>query len=147
AYNTFDWRSFKYFKRAPKSDMITLSVTMLVSIITSNLALGAICGIVAAIITFAVKISHIDVTKRKTEANHITYHISGQLFFASIQSMHKQLDHDHDESHVTLDFQHAYLLDSTSVSALQTSTLNLEKHDQTVNIINLNSIRTEILER
>lgn len=147
AYNTFDWRSFKYFKRAPKSDMITLSVTMLVSIITSNLALGAICGIVAAIITFAVKISHIDVTKRKTEADHITYHIAGQLFFASIESMLEQLNYDDDESHVTLDFKHAHLWDSTSVSAIQTAILNLEKHDKTVKIINLNSNSTEMLER
>src|SRR5699024_10153187 len=120
---------------------------MLVSIITSNLALGAICGIVAAIITFAVKISHIDVTKRKTEADHITYHISGQLFFASIESMLEQLDYDDDESHVTLDFKHAHLWDSTSVSAIQTAILNLEKHDKTVKIINLNSNSAEMLER
>ena len=61
--------------------------------------------------------------------------------------MLEQLDYDDDESHVTLDFKHAHLWDSTSVSAIQTAILNLEKHDKTVKIINLNSNSTEMLER
>lgn len=52
---TFDWSSFSYLRKAPKSDALVMLVTVIVVIATGNLAMGVIVGVILSAIFFAVK--------------------------------------------------------------------------------------------
>lgn len=147
AINTFDWRSFQYVRRAPKTDVIVMLVTMAGVLITKNLAIGTILGVIIAALLFARKISKIDVDQYKKD-NSITFVVTGQLFFASIESLVDQLIvYEGEKKHIIIDFQEANLWDSSAVEAIQTTIQNFEKRRYKISVINLNTDSKYLLNR
>ncbi len=43
---TVDWHSFKYIKNAPKTDAFVMILTVIIVLMTQNLAIGVIVGVV-----------------------------------------------------------------------------------------------------
>src|SRR5699024_5390599 len=43
---TFDWGSFKYLRRAPRTDAIVMLVTVIIVVATSDLSKGVIAGVI-----------------------------------------------------------------------------------------------------
>lgn len=147
AINTFDWRSFNYVRRAPKADVIVMLVTMAGVLTTNNLAVGTILGVILAALLFARKVSEIDVD-RYSKDNKIIFEITGQLFFASIESFIDKLTaYEEKNKNVVLDFKHSTVWDSTAVEGIQTAILNLEKRGYTVDVTNLNTDSKILLSR
>ena len=147
AINTFDWRSFNYVRRAPKTDVIVMLVTMVGVLATNNLAVCTILGVILAALLFARKVSEIDVD-RYSKDNKIIFEITGQLFFASIESFIDKLTaYEEKNTHVVLDFKHATVWDSSAVEGIQTAILNLEKRGCTVDVTNLNTDSKILLSR
>src|SRR5699024_7547944 len=60
---TFDWGSFKYLIKAPRTDAIVMLVTVIVVVATSDLSKGVIAGVILSAIFFVSKISKINVVK------------------------------------------------------------------------------------
>lgn len=147
AINTFDWRSFNYVRRAPKTDVIVMLVTMAGVLTTNNLAIGTILGVILAALLFARKVSEIDVD-RYSKDNTIIFEITGQLFFASIESFIDKLTaYEEKNTNVVLDFKHSTVWDSSAVEGIQTAILNLEKRGCTVDVTNLNTDSKILLSR
>ncbi|CAD2072409.1 SulP family inorganic anion transporter [Phocicoccus pinnipedialis] len=147
AINTFDWRSFQYVRRAPKTDVIVMLVTMAGVLATNNLAVGTILGVILAALLFARKISEIDIDQYKKD-NAVIFEVTGQLFFASVESFIEQLtDYDGENTKIIIDFEHATLWDSTAVEAIQTAILNFEKRGYETSVINLNTDSKYVLNR
>src|SRR5699024_8530133 len=71
---TFDWSSFKYVVKAPRSDAAVMLVTVAVVVATNDLSKGVIAGIILSAIFFVAKISKIQVSKRQ-ENEIITYDV------------------------------------------------------------------------
>lgn len=147
AINTFDWRSFQYIRRAPKTDVIVMLVTMAGVLTTNNLAIGTILGVVLAALLFARKVSKIDIYQYKKD-NTIIFEVTGQLFFASIESLIDQLtDYEGEIKTIILDFEHANLWDSSAVEAIQTAKQNFERRGYKISVINLNTDSKRLLNR
>ena len=79
---TFDWNSFKYIQKAPKTDAVVMILTVIIVLMTHNLALGVVVGVIFSALFFATKISKVEVTSEKFgKTNRLSF--KGQIFDGS----------------------------------------------------------------
>jgi len=95
---TFSWSSIKDLREHPRSSSVVMLATVIVVVVTHNLALGVGVGVLFSGIFFAWKISQVfRVSSQVTgdasnEGLHRTYLIEGQLFFASAEAFTSSFD-------------------------------------------------------
>ena len=141
---TFDWRSFKFIKKAPRTDAFVMILTVAIVLISNNLALGVIVGVVVSALCFATKISNVVVTYEE-EDDTIHYYITGQIFFVSIDSLMNQLDLELRHKTIYLNFKDAHLWDDSAVNAIDTLIDNYYKKDNTIYVQYLNKDSRKIV--
>ncbi|WP_440858200.1 SulP family inorganic anion transporter [Staphylococcus shinii] len=141
---TFNWRSFKFIKKAPRTDALVMILTVAIVLITSNLALGVIVGIIVSALCFATKTSNVSV--QYEEINHaIHYNIKGQIFFVSIDSLMNQLDLELHDKTIYLNFKEAHLWDDSAVNAIDTLIENYHKKNNKIYVKHLNKDSRKIV--
>ena len=136
AFSTFNFESIKRIRKVPMSDTIVMIVTVIVVLLTHNLAYGVIAGILVSMISFASKISEIKITK--TEINNLVkYKIEGQLFFASTTKFINSFDYIEKEKIVALDFSNVKVWDESAVDAIDKVIMKYKNNNTNINIIGL----------
>ena len=90
---TFDWTSFSYLRKAPKTDGLVMLVTVAIVVATHDLSKGVIAGVILSAIFFVAKISTIKVKEQHNQLNTI-FNVEGQLFFASVEGFVESFDFD-----------------------------------------------------
>ncbi len=141
---TFNWSSFKYMKKAPKSDVAVMILTVLSVVFTHNLALGVVVGVIFSALFFATKISNVEVVKHEVD-NFIQYRVIGQIFFVSIDSMMNQINLNDENKQIEIDFKQAHLWDDSAVDAVDTLVRKLSEKNNKVYVINLNENSHKII--
>ncbi|MFJ1815558.1 SulP family inorganic anion transporter, partial [Staphylococcus saprophyticus] len=135
---TFDWNSFKYIKKAPKTDAVVMLITVIIVLMTHNLAIGVVAGVVFSALFFATKISKVEVISEEFgKINRLSF--KGQIFFVSIDSMMDQINFDIKNSTIELNFNNAHLWDDSAVDAIDTIVRKLEEKNNIVRVEKLNS--------
>jgi sulfate permease, SulP family len=110
----FDWQSFKYVMTAPKKDVFVMLLTIAVVLYTHNLALGVVAGIVMSALFFVNEISRVKITQQGS-----TYSVSGQLFFASTESLVNYFkSQTYTSSNVVIDFTACKVWDDSAIGSL-----------------------------
>lgn len=141
---TFDWSSFRYVKKAPRTDAFVMLITVTIVLFTHNLAIGVIIGVIFSALFFATKISKVDVhLEQKTDATVL--HFEGQIFFASIDTTIEQIEFKKYEKPVKLDFSKAHLWDDSAVDAVDTIVRKFEETGNTVYIEAMNTDSRKIV--
>lgn len=141
---TFNWRSFKFIKNAPRTDALVMILTVTIVLITSNLALGVIIGVIVSALAFATKISNVSV--QFEEIDHaIHYNIKGQIFFVSIDSLMNQLNLDLRDKTIYLNLKEAHLWDDSAVNAIDTLIENYHKKNNNIYVQHLNKDSRKIV--
>ena len=141
---TFNWRSFKFIKNAPRTDALVMILTVTIVLITSNLALGVIIGVIVSALSFATKISNVSV--QFEEIDHaIHYNSKGQIFFVSIDSLMNQLNLDLRDKTIYLNFKEAHLWDDSAVNAIDTLIENYHKKNNKIYVQHLNKDSRKIV--
>jgi len=139
---TFDWRSVSpaTVRRMPLSATVIMVCTVLVTVVTRNLAYGVIVGVVVATLSFARRVAHVTevVTEPVTDSQVKTYLVRGPLFFASSNDLVHQFDYAGDPSRVIIDLADSQVFDSSSVAALDAIELKYTQHGKQVEIVGLN---------
>ena len=130
---TFNWSSFKYILKAPRSDAIVMIATVAVVVYTDNLAIGVILGVILSALFFVASIS-----KVKIQEVDGTYIIEGPLFFASTQGFVQTIEKAKTNI-VTIDLSNSHLWDESAVGAVAKVTLKLEEQGKIVHIKGLNT--------
>ncbi|MGP0580075.1 SulP family inorganic anion transporter [Paenibacillus peoriae] len=143
---TFDWSSFSYLRKAPLSDAIVMLATVIVVVVTDNLAIGVITGIILSAIFFAAKISKVGVTSHFT-GNKVTYKISGQLFFASVESFVEAFDFNIKNKDIVIDFSDAHIWDDSGVGAVDKVVIRYRTNSNHVTVIGLNASSEKIINK
>jgi len=143
---TFDWSSFKYLVRAPRTDAIVMVVTVIIVVATHDLSKGVIAGVILSAVFFAAKISHVKVTKELTENEH-KYSVQGQVFFASVDSFVAAFDTSEQNKKVSIDFSQARVWDDSAVGAIDKVVLKLRENNNTVSIIGLDSASKKLVDK
>lgn len=141
---TFDWHSFQFMKKAPRTDALVMVLTVAIVLFTSNLALGVIVGVIVSALCFATKISNVTVDYEEVDET-IHYKIKGQIFFVSIDSMMNQLDLELHNKIIYLDFSQAHLWDDSAVNAIDTLIENYHKKNNTIYVQHLNKDSRKIV--
>lgn len=134
---TFDWSSFNYLKKAPKTDAIVMVATVAIVVYTHDLSIGVLAGVLLSAIFFVSKISKIKVQKRLLDATH--YQVEGQLFFASVEDFLEKFDYDIEDEKVVIDFTDAHIWDDSGVGAVDRVVLKYREKGNAVEIVGLDT--------
>ncbi|GEM02704.1 sulfate permease, SulP family [Halolactibacillus halophilus] len=134
---TFDWGTFKYLKKAPKSDALVMLVTVGIVVYTHDLSQGVIAGVVLSAILFVAKISVVHVEKSATNQGQL-YQVKGQLFFASVDSFKNGFDYTLENQTIEIEFKNAHIWDDSAVFAIDQVILKLRQNQNTVMVKHLN---------
>lgn len=143
---TFDWTSFSYLRKAPKSDVAVMLVTVAIVVATHDLSKGVIAGVVLSALLFVSKISSIKVTKIEEMQNNIFY-VEGQLFFASVEGFLEAFDFTVENQTITIDFEDAHIWDDSAVGAIDKVVIKYRDNKNLVTINNLNSASKKLVEK
>lgn len=115
---TFDWDSLRRLPKMPKVDALVIILVVAVVVYTNNLAAGVVLGFIITAISAAVQMGKITVQSEES-ADTLTYHIAGEIFFASIGTLNNQLNYKTAANNVIFDFSRARVWDESAATALQ----------------------------
>ena len=146
---TFKWSSLRDLTRHPKSSSIVMIATVVVVVATHDLAKGVLVGVLLSGIFFAHKVGQVlSVTSFKTGSEAFrTYHVAGQIFFASAQSFISKFDFREVIDEVTIDLHSARFWDITAIGALDTVILKFRREGTLVNIEGLDQASIKLVDR
>lgn len=129
---TFDWGSFKYVAKAPRTDAIVMLATVAVVVYTHNLAIGVVLGVILSALFFVASVS-----KVRIQQNNGVFIVEGPLFFASTQKFIQTIE-EAKETNVTIDLSSSHLWDESAVGAVVKVVTKLEEQGKTVQVIGMN---------
>ncbi|MBT2603679.1 SulP family inorganic anion transporter [Bacillus sp. ISL-53] len=143
---TFDWSSFTYLVKAPKSDAVVMLVTVIIVVATHDLSKGVIAGVILSAIFFVAKISTIKVKERLNDSDKI-FEVEGQLFFASVEGFVESFDFAVKHKNIIIDFSEAHIWDDSAVGAIDKVVLKYRENNNNVTIKGLNSASKRLVEK
>ncbi|RTR26537.1 SulP family inorganic anion transporter [Robertmurraya yapensis] len=143
---TFDWTSFSYLKKAPKSDAVVMLVTVAIVVATHDLSKGVIAGVILSAIFFVAKISTIKVTKKQEKQNTV-FQVEGQLFFASVEGFLEAFDFSAENKNIIIDFSGAHIWDDSAVGAIDKVVIKYRENKNVVTIKNLDSASQKLVDK
>ena len=142
AVSTFDWHSVApaTLRRMPLGETLVMLTTVAATLVTQNLAIGVVAGVLAAMVIFARRVAHlVEVTSvLDPDGGTRIYSVHGELFFASSNDLVYQFDYAGDPDKVIIDLSHAHVWDASSVAALDAITTKYAARGKTVEIVELN---------
>lgn len=146
---TFSWASFGNLRVHPKSTSLVMIATVVTVVWTHNLALGVGVGVLLSALSFARKVAQIIRVRSEFDAatETRTYHVQGQVFFASSPEFLAAFDFKEAVAKVRIDVSHAHFWDLTSVGALDKVVLKFRREGAEVEVIGLNQASATIVDR
>ncbi|MCS6549526.1 SulP family inorganic anion transporter [Curtobacterium flaccumfaciens pv. flaccumfaciens] len=139
---TFDWHSIRprTLRRMPLGETAVMLVTVVVVVVTENLATGVLVGVVVAALVFARRVAHVvTVVREPVDDRTVRYRVRGALFFASSNDLVTRFSYAEDPEHVIIDLAEAHVFDASTVAALDGVEQRFAKHGSTVEVVNLDT--------
>jgi SulP family sulfate permease len=112
--DTLDWGSLKRLRTTPALSNLVMLATVGVTILSHNLSLGVLVGVLMSGVFFAAKVAAMQQVRR--EGDH--YVVEGQIFFASAEAFIEAFDPIDHDGPVTIDLSRATLWDITALAAV-----------------------------
>ncbi len=146
---TFRWSSIANLRTHPRSSSIVMVSTVVVVLATHNLAIGVLVGVLLSGMFFAWKVAQLfRVTSTASpDGTERTYHVEGQVFFASVDDFLAAFDFREVLERVTIDVSKAHIWDISSVAALDTVVLKFRREGADVKIVGMNTASETIVDR
>jgi len=151
AVTTFDWHSVRpaTLRRMPLSETAVMVVTVAVVVATENLAIGVIAGVLVATTLFARRVAHLAEVNRELspDGRTATYHVTGELFFASSNDLYTQFAYAEDPPRVVIDLSDSHVWDASTVAALDAVETKYAARGTALEIVGLNAASAAMHER
>jgi sulfate permease, SulP family len=146
---TFNWASIRNLKTYPKTSSLVMIATVVMVVLTHNLALGVFIGVLMSALFFAKKVSHLLLCESEISADQKlrTYKIYGQIFFASTEQFIAAFNFKESVEKVVINLTEAHLWDLSGVDAIDKVVLKFRKEGAQVELIGLNEASTTLVER
>src|SRR5699024_11146601 len=122
-------------KRMPLSETLVMVTTVVVVVLTNNLAIGVAAGVLLAMVLFARRVAHV-ITVRRSEDGAL-YTVRGPLFFGSSNDLVEQFSYAEDPPQVTVDFSAAQIWDASTVAVLDSLQTKYAEHGTEVSFTGL----------
>lgn len=146
---TFNWSSLLNFRKVPRSESAAMLTTVIITVVSHNLALGVVVGVALSTVFFSRKIAKIVFVDKvlSADGNHRTYSVSGQIFFVSVDDFLSNFDFHEELEKVTLSFFNAHIWDQSAVAAIDQVVINFRRTGADVEILGLNEASATLVER
>lgn len=139
---TFDWHSIhpRTLRRMPISATVIMVATVVPTVITNDLSIGVIIGVIVAALFFVARVAHFTevVDVAHPDENTRVYAVKGVLFFASSNDLVYQFDYAGDPQNVIIDLSESQIYDSSTVATLDAIELKYHQKGKHVEIVGLN---------
>ncbi|KEF34669.1 sulfate transporter [Deinococcus sp. RL] len=146
--STFDWNSLRTLTVFPKSETIVMLATVAVTVLTHDLSIGVLVGVILSALFFARKVSQLSQVTREDHADGTrTYRVRGQLFFVSTHDFQHRFDFDHAARRVVIDLTDAHFWDGSAVGALDKVMLKFMRQGTPVELVGLNEASATLIDR
>jgi len=137
---TFEWGSFRLFGKVPIPDIIVGISVAVITVLTDNLALAVIAGVIMSALSFAWdSAGKIHSVEENESDGKKTYKLHGALFFASINTFHAIFTPKQDPKNVYIDFQDSRVMDHSAIQAIDKLADRYQKAGKTLHLIHLSS--------
>ncbi|GGM37214.1 sodium-independent anion transporter [Microbacterium saperdae] len=140
AIGAFDWHSIRpsTLKRMPKSETFVMVATVVLVLITHNLAVGVVGGVLVASVLFVRRVAHFVTVSRSVSGSVARYVVDGELFFASSNDLTTLFSYSDDPSRVVIDLSGSHVWDASTVAALDAIETKYQALGKTVEIVGMN---------
>ena len=147
--STFNWDSFRNLRSHPLSSTVVMLATVVVVVATRDLSMGVLAGVLLSGVFFAAKVARLFGVRSELSEDGLlrTYYVTGQVFFASSNSLVDAIDYQDVPERVRIDVSHAHFWDVTAIGALDDIVLKLRRHNAAVDIVGLNEASSTMVER
>ena len=137
---TFEWGSFRLFGKVPVPDIIIGISVAVITVLTDNLALAVIAGVVMSALSFAWESAgKIHSVEESESDGKKTYILHGALFFASINTFQAIFSPKQDPENVYIDFQDSRVMDHSAIQAIDKLAERYQKAGKTLHLMHLSS--------
>lgn len=146
---TFSWNSIPNLCRHPPTSSAVMVATVIIVVVTHDLSLGVLAGVLLSGIFFAGKVRRMFGVERVGSADRreATYRITGQLFFASVDRFLRAFDAAEGAERVRIDVSAAHFWDISAVGALDKIVARLRRGGAEVEVAGYNQASADIVDR
>lgn len=146
---TFNWSSLMHFRKVPRSETAAMVTTVLITVLSHNLAIGVVVGVALSTVFFSRKIAKVVFVDKVLSADgtHRTYSVAGQIFFVSVDDFLENFDFHEELEKVTLDFSHAHIWDQSAVGAIDQVVIKFRRSGADVELLGLNEASATLVEK
>ncbi|PCF97028.1 SulP family inorganic anion transporter [Vreelandella nigrificans] len=146
---TFSWESIRDLKKHPMSTNVVMAATVIVTVVTHNLAIGVFVGVLLAAMFFANKVGNILYIGSKDVAagKEREYQVVGQVFFASSERFIAAFDFKESIDKVTINLSKAHFWDITAVQALDRVVIKFRREGTEVELVGLSEASATVVDR
>lgn len=143
---TFSWNSLANLRRHPPTSSIVMLVTVAVVVATRDLSLGVLAGVLLSGVFFAGKVQRMFAVERVVGQAGVTYRVSGQIFFASVDRFRRAFGVE-GAVPVTIDVSAAHFWDISGVDALDKIIARLRQNGAEVTVTGYNRASADLVDR
>ena len=146
---TFSWKSIANLRRNPWPSSVVMLATVGTVVVTRDLSLGVLAGVLLSGVFFAGKVSRLSrVSSELSEDGRTrTYRVEGQVFFASAGAFTEAIDLTEKLERLIIDVHNAHFWDISAVAALDKVVLKARRHGMVVEVIGLNEASATMVQR
>ncbi len=145
--STFSWSSLRDLLRHPRLSSAVMLVTVAVVVATHDLAAGVACGVLLNGLFFSFQVMRLVAvsTQDSADGQTRTYHVRGELFFASASLLPDAVDFQDNAPDVIIDLADARLWDLSAAATLEKTVSRLRARHKQVRILNAAPRTTSLL--
>lgn len=144
---TFEWASFRIWKKIPKSDFLVI-VLVTVLTVAFDLAIAVIVGVIVSALIFAW--DNATRIRNKTYINKEGvkyYEISGPLFFASTTHFLEMFETLNDPNEIIVDFKDSRVADHSGIETIQKLSDRYKKLGKKIKFYHLSADCRKLLDK
>lgn len=147
AIGTFEWASFKTFRKMPTSDVVVMILVTLITAITHNLAIAVLLGVIISALAYSWENAKRIRARKHIDENGVKhYEIYGPLFFGSTTTFANKFDVQNDPDEVIIDFAESRVADMSAIEALNKITERYHKVGKKVHLKHLSKDCVKLLD-
>ncbi len=143
---TFDWSSLRTLRTMPFSETLVMLVTVSVVLVSHDLAMGVLAGVLTSAILFMRKVSKLIEIHVEDQGTRRVFHVHGQLFFGSVDTFRDALREEDELEEIVIDMSKAHVWDASAVAAVDAAVIRLRRRGAKVTLLGLNADSSSLVE-
>jgi len=144
---TFEWSSFRIFRKIPRHDAFVLVLVSGVTVAT-DLAIAVIVGVIVSALVFAWEhAKHINVKSYIDDKGSKVYELNGPLFFGSVKNFRELFSPQDDPDDVIIEFQNSRVADHSAIEAIDSLAMQYIKAGKRVHLRHLSEECKQLLDK